>query len=72
MELNVHIMIGHSTTVFILLIVLDILLPHLRLFNKLVPAIIFCSLFHAQKTRLMKYRNPLFDKETPEIAELET
>jgi len=56
-------MIGHSTTAFILLIVLDILLPHLRLFNKLVPAITFCTLFHARKSRLVNYRNPVFDKD---------
>lgn len=65
-----HIMIGHSNTVFIPWIVIDFLLPHLNLFSELMPAIIFCSLFHAWKIRLKKYRNSVFDKDTSEISVL--
>lgn len=63
----VHILIGHSNTVFISWIVLDFLLSQLNLFSELVPAIIFCSLFHAWKIRLKKYKNSVFDKDTTEI-----
>lgn len=43
-DLNFHIIIGHYITDFMLLIILDILIFHMYLFNKFVPAITGCSL----------------------------